>query len=135
MTRTTVSALPAAVRLLLDAINQAPSADNTQPWRFRFDGRSVGIAFDEEKSDGHIFDAKSRASQLTLGAMYENAKMVAKDAGFVLGGPAPSTLLNSELSLVVDAPHNRAGASRALAERATKEPRVRTPHQPRALSA
>jgi hypothetical protein len=30
--------------------------------------------------------------------------MVAKDAGFVLGGPAPSTLLNSELSLVVDAP-------------------------------
>lgn len=104
MTHKSNAQLPATAQLLIEAAHRAPSADNTQPWRFVWDGRALHVDFDPLRIEGHIFTAESRASQLSMGAIYENAVQVARDAGLFLGGALPSPQRSTKLELEVEGP-------------------------------
>lgn len=63
--------LPKWVELLVNAGHSAPSADNSQPWRFFFDGKNLNLLFD------HIRCAKGLgrhhpAVQMAFGTAIEN---------------------------------------------------------------
>jgi hypothetical protein len=52
--------------------HQAPSADNSQPWRFEWDGSRLSVHYDAERVKGKTFPANSPAILLSLGAAIEN---------------------------------------------------------------
>ncbi|MBW2735345.1 MAG: hypothetical protein JRH20_23420 [Deltaproteobacteria bacterium] len=101
MNATDKTTLPAPVQLLLEAAQRAPSADNTQPWSFSWDGHALHVGFDPARIEGHVFTPESRASQLSMGAIYENIQQVARTAGLTLGGASPSSQVTTNLRMVV----------------------------------
>jgi len=50
----------------------APSADNSQPWLFTWDGSQLSIKYDTPRVEGKTFPANSPATLLSLGATIEN---------------------------------------------------------------
>jgi hypothetical protein len=58
------------VRKLAAVGVQAASADNSQPWRLRWDGRELAIFYGETPSSA--FSADSHATLLSVGAVVEN---------------------------------------------------------------
>ena len=66
---------------ILTAAIRAPSGDNCQPWRFRFDGDdTVRIAPDLERAKS-FFDYENRATALSIGASIENMRVQAASEG------------------------------------------------------
>jgi hypothetical protein len=66
---------------ILAAAVRAPSGDNCQPWRFRFDGEdSVTITPDLERAKS-FFDYENRATALSIGASIENMRVQAASEG------------------------------------------------------
>ena len=66
---------------ILTAAIRAPSGDNCQPWRFRFDGDdTVRIAPDLERAKS-FFDYENRATALSMGASIENMRVQAASEG------------------------------------------------------
>jgi len=66
---------------ILTAAVRAPSGDNCQPWRFRFDGDdTVRIAPDLERAKS-FFDYENRATALSMGASIENMRVQAASEG------------------------------------------------------
>lgn len=78
-----INHLPAWVLYLAEAARLAPSADNSQPWRFRFDGRSLAVEF--EVARGSLGRDHS-AVHLAMGAVLENLVQAAQDAGLDTSG-------------------------------------------------
>lgn len=70
------------VKQLALAGAQAPSADNSQPWHFNWDGSLFSIRYDFERVMGHTFPANSSATLLSLGATIENIVELSKYFGF-----------------------------------------------------
>lgn len=69
------------VEAILDLARWAPSADNTQPWRFEL-GRNANLAvhgFDTRESC--VYDLDGRISQLSLGALLETIRIAATAHG------------------------------------------------------
>ena len=64
--------LPILVEYIIRAGHAAPSADNTQPWRFSWDGAALSVSFDEARCGGGLFKASSPAVLLAMGAVIEN---------------------------------------------------------------
>ncbi|HZE19576.1 MAG TPA: hypothetical protein VE402_05595 [Candidatus Angelobacter sp.] len=62
---------------------QAPSGDNCQPWRFRWDGECLRIFFLPERAES-LYDIRSTASWISLGAVITNVTLTAAQAGFAL---------------------------------------------------
>lgn len=50
----------------------APSADNSQPWRFDWDGQSLIIGYDAERVTGHTFPPESQATLISAGCAIES---------------------------------------------------------------
>lgn len=58
-------------RYLVDAARHAPSADNSQPFDFVWDGGELAICFSRERGGMGIFGATAHATLLAFGAVVE----------------------------------------------------------------
>jgi hypothetical protein len=67
-------------RFLVEQAVLAPSGGNTQPWRFRFDGRALHCRLDPDRSSTFL-DVDHAAGHLALGAAVENIVVAAPVAG------------------------------------------------------
>src|SRR6516165_2589355 len=68
---------------LLTAAGQAPSGDNTQPWRFVVDPDSGTIALEEDATrDPSPMNAGGRMSRIAVGAALENLIRKAQSHGW-----------------------------------------------------
>jgi hypothetical protein len=74
----------ACVEYLVRAGIAAPSADNSQPFRFYWDGRSLKVSFDYERCRGGIFGKRDHPTLLALGAVLENIDQAAVAANIDL---------------------------------------------------
>ncbi|MCP5416586.1 MAG: hypothetical protein H6965_05805 [Chromatiaceae bacterium] len=72
--------LPESVYYLLSAAHKAPSADNSQPWCFIWDGKRLLLKFDEGRAN-RIFSLESHAIRLTMGAVLENLALAQHASG------------------------------------------------------
>jgi hypothetical protein len=73
--------IPEPARSVLDLARWAPSADNTQPWRFEvFDGYRFAVHF-HDTSDHCVYDLDGRISQTAWGALLENIVIAASAHG------------------------------------------------------
>jgi nitroreductase len=61
----------------------APSGDNCQPWRFRWDVGHLHILFVAERAES-VYDIRSIASWISLGAVITNMTLAAAQFGFRL---------------------------------------------------
>lgn len=59
----------------------APSADNSQPWRFAWSGDSLDVRIDAERS-GRVSDTRYVLSDLATGACVENMVIYARSQGY-----------------------------------------------------
>lgn len=73
--------------------NTAPSGDNNQPWRFRWDGASLTILHVASRAR-HVADHRHLASYLTLGCVLEATRVAAAARGY-----------DVDAALDLDAPH------------------------------
>ena len=72
-----IHSLPAVVRALVDAGRAAPSADNSQPWLFRWDGRYLDIKYDRQRVHGKTFGPEEHPTLIAMGATGENIVQMA----------------------------------------------------------
>lgn len=72
----TMADVPEWVDVLVRAGRQAPSADNSQPWRFWWDGLSLSVAFDDLRGKKGL-GLDHPANLLALGAVIENLAQAA----------------------------------------------------------
>lgn len=74
-------AIPEPARSVLDLARWAPSADNTQPWRFEvFDGHRFAVHFHDTR-DHCVYDLDGHISQIAWGAMIETIMLAAGRSG------------------------------------------------------
>ncbi|HET7370543.1 MAG TPA: hypothetical protein VFK45_06870 [Gammaproteobacteria bacterium] len=66
---------------ILRAAVSAPSADNSQPWLFHWDGNRLDLGIDPRRSGG-ISDARHVLSDLAVGACLENILIRGRSLGF-----------------------------------------------------
>lgn len=64
--------------VLLKAIQQAPSADNSQPWHCFWDGKALFLVYDSSRVDGAVFGPESQATLLAMGGVIEHIKQAAE---------------------------------------------------------
>jgi hypothetical protein len=69
--------IPPPIRILLDAGHRAPSADNSQPWRFCWDGDVLTVSYDSKRLRGQTFGPNEHATLVTMGAVRENLVQMA----------------------------------------------------------
>lgn len=68
------------VRYLVDAARHAPSADNSQPFDFAWDGNALSICFSKKRCGTGIFGEVAHATLLSLGAAVECIVQAAEEA-------------------------------------------------------
>ena len=68
------------ISAIVEAAIQAPSGDNCQPWRFRWDGEHLRILFLADRAES-VYDIRSLASWISLGAVITNATLAATQQG------------------------------------------------------
>jgi hypothetical protein len=66
-----------AIRSLVSALIRTPSADNSQPWHFYWDGEWLQVQYDESRVKGITFPPFNPATLLSVGAMIETLTQVA----------------------------------------------------------
>jgi nitroreductase len=66
---------------ILGAGIAAPSADNSQPWRFAWSGDTLDLRIDAERS-GHVSDTRYVLSDLAAGACVENMVIHGRSLGY-----------------------------------------------------
>jgi hypothetical protein len=69
---------PSSLKLLLHAAHQAPSADNSQPWRLEWHNQILSVAYDTARVSNKTFPADSPATLLAMGAVLENISQAAE---------------------------------------------------------
>ncbi len=73
--------IPASIKEILNDSINAPSGDNSQPWRFKITGDKLLVLNDSE-GDQTLYNFKQRGSYISIGAMIENIVLVSKKFGF-----------------------------------------------------
>jgi molybdopterin/thiamine biosynthesis adenylyltransferase len=68
------------IRYLVTMGTWAPSADNCQPWRFTWDGETLLLLKDPERT-GFFYDVNNESTLITLGAVIENIWIAATHYG------------------------------------------------------
>jgi hypothetical protein len=66
---------------VVEAGAKAPSGDNLQPWRFRWDGEALSLILDRER-DNSLFNPQQLASIVALGAAAENISLSSSSYGY-----------------------------------------------------
>jgi hypothetical protein len=69
------------ISAIVEAAIQAPSGDNCQPWRFQWDGEHLRILFLAGRAES-LYDIRSMASWISLGAVITNLTLSAAQFGF-----------------------------------------------------
>jgi hypothetical protein len=77
----TTADLSLSIRALIDAGRAAPSADNSQPWRFIWDGRYLRVKYDHQRVANKTFGPHEHATLLAMGALKENILQMAAFLG------------------------------------------------------
>lgn len=72
---------PAVIRTILEGAINAPSGDNSQPWRFRI-GESDVTIYNVADADETQYNFRQRGSYVAHGALIENIRLVAATFGF-----------------------------------------------------
>ncbi|MFV0278878.1 MAG: hypothetical protein ACK5HY_17095, partial [Parahaliea sp.] len=72
------------VTTLVRAAHAAPSADNTQPWHFSWDGRQLAVRYDAARVAGKTFPCDNPATLLSIGAAIESLLVAAAQLGFTV---------------------------------------------------
>lgn len=80
------------LNLILQAAHQAPSADNSQPWRLDWLNQTLSVTYDTARVSHKTFPAHSPATLLTMGAVQENITQAANASGWPLTWQVPTTL-------------------------------------------
>jgi hypothetical protein len=62
---------------MIEAGHRAPSADNSQPWLFQWDGKRLTVVYDEQRASGNTFGPGEHATYLAMGAVKENILQMA----------------------------------------------------------
>ncbi len=95
---------------LLAAAIRAPSGDNSQPWRFRWQGESLYLFLDAERSD-NFFEVDRVGALASAGAVAANVELEAGARGFGAemawwpeGGEGPVARLTFEPAEPLDSP-------------------------------
>jgi hypothetical protein len=70
--------IPPPIRSIIDAGHSAPSADNSQPWRFCWDGNHLTVDYAVQRVSGKTFGPDEHATLLAMGAVKENILQMAK---------------------------------------------------------
>jgi hypothetical protein len=73
--------IPTGIRYLIEGAHLAPSADNSQPWSFIWDGEALSVLSEDEGPSASLFGEDSHCENLTMGAVIENIVQLADDAG------------------------------------------------------
>ncbi len=71
--------IPEMVRFLVEAGRWAPSADNTQPWHFFWDGHELALKYDGKRIGPKGFQMHHRATLMAMGAVIENILQAASE--------------------------------------------------------
>ena len=71
--------IPPLIRYLIEGGHQAPSADNSQPWRFSWDGEVLELQFNDAGAVQDVFGPDSHCEAFTMGAVVENIVQLAAD--------------------------------------------------------
>jgi len=74
---TSSHSLPPTIESIIEAGRAAPSADNSQPWRFCWDGEFLTVQYDRERVGGKTFGSDDHATLLAIGAVKENMLQLA----------------------------------------------------------
>jgi hypothetical protein len=61
----------------------APSADNSQPWKFKIDVDAIRVSYDPTRV-GMFFDSALSATYMSLGAVCENMQLQAEKLGYLV---------------------------------------------------
>ncbi len=67
----------ASVRYVLEAARWAPSADNSQPWRLTWDGKTLAVGYDAPRAENATFASENPATLVAMGALLENVLQAA----------------------------------------------------------
>jgi len=67
------------IETVVTAAHYAPSADNSQPWHFVWDGEKLTLRYDTARVEGKTFPAESQATLLSIGAAIENILEISAD--------------------------------------------------------
>ncbi len=73
--------IPAVIDYLARGGHQAPSADNSQPWVFTWDGATLRLHYDGGKEVDAVFGEDSHCERFTMGAVVENIVSLAEALG------------------------------------------------------
>lgn len=68
------------IEYLLEAARCAPSADNSQPWQLRWNGRTLAVGYDGTRVKNVTFAPENPATLLAMGALLENLQQAAAAA-------------------------------------------------------
>ena len=74
--------LPEPARSVLELARWAPSADNTQPWRFDVHGGTTLTVFGRDTRDTCVYDLDGRITQIAFGALLETITIAAAGLGY-----------------------------------------------------
>ncbi len=69
------------IRFLVSMGTWATSADNCQPWKFTWDGETLSLLKDPDRS-GFFYDVNHESTFITFGAVIENIRVAATHYGF-----------------------------------------------------
>lgn len=69
------------IECLVEAARWAASADNMQPWRFRWDGTTLRVIFSSRVDNDAAFGIESPATLLAFGGVIENLTQMAETIG------------------------------------------------------
>lgn len=69
------------IRFLVTMGTWAPSADNCQPWKFSWDGNTLSLLKDPDRT-GFFYDINQESTFITFGAVIENIRIAATHYGF-----------------------------------------------------
>lgn len=122
------------VNYLLEAARCAPSADNTQPWRLRWDGKALTVGYDAVRASNVTFAPENPATLLAIGALLENLQQAAATAEIRLESADHSANQYFQLNVSSDAPLPASCANHPLFFRHTNRLPFRADPLPEALS-
>jgi len=110
---------PALRKRLIEAAIRAPSGDNCQPWRFRFDDRKLHIELMLDRA-ASFFDFQHRGSLLSLGAVAQNVRTQAECEGIsafvsAVPGPGPDAIPTVDVAFELGSPPDLRSRSLATA--------------------
>lgn len=71
----------ADIQKILEIAVQAPSGDNSQPWKFRVSGNIVSV-FNVPGADNPVYNFRQRGSYIAHGALLENIRIAASEFGY-----------------------------------------------------